>query len=98
MSNGCKCECECPCPGKKGFDSAGALPLCEAPAGKPVKVAKIGGGRQLCARMAAMGIYPGTEMEILCAGCGCPCVVRVRGGTLSLGEGVSDKILVTSAG
>jgi ferrous iron transport protein A len=48
--------------------------------------------------MAAMGIYPGVEIELLCGGCGCPCLVRVHGGTLSLGAGVSEKILVTSAG
>jgi ferrous iron transport protein A len=45
--------------------------------------------------MAALGIYPGAELELLCAGCDSPCLVRVRGGTLSLGKGVSDKILVT---
>jgi ferrous iron transport protein A len=44
--------------------------------------------------MAAMGIYPGVEMELLCAGCGSPCVIRVHGGTLSLGSGISENILV----
>lgn len=42
-----------------------------------------------------MGIYPGAELELLCAGCGAPCVVRVKGGKLSLGKGISEKILVT---
>lgn len=51
----------------------------------------------MCARMAAMGIYPGVEMEVVCAGCNCPCMVRVHGCTLSLGAGMSNKILVTSA-
>jgi len=37
----------------------------------------------LCGRMAAMGIYPGVEMEVVCAGCNCPCMVRVHGCTLS---------------
>lgn len=73
-----------------------ALALCNAKAGKRFKVSGIRGGRQLCARMASMGIYPGVEMELLCEGCGSPCLVRVHGGTLSLGSGVSEKIMVTS--
>ncbi len=74
------------------------LPLSDAPAGKRFRVAGIKGGRHLCARMAAMGIYPGAEMDLLCAGCGSPCLVKIRGGTLSLGSGVSEKILVTTLG
>lgn len=73
------------------------LPLSNAPVGCRIRVAGINGGRRLCARMAAMGIYPGVEMELLCAACGCPCLIKLRGGTLSLGAGVSEKILVTSA-
>lgn len=73
-------------------------PLSAAPTGKRFKVAGIKGGRHLCARMAAMGIYPGAEMELLCAGCGSPCLIKIRGGTLSLGSGVSEKILVTTVG
>lgn len=74
-----------------------SLRLSDAPAGTRLKVASIAGGRRLCARMAAMGIYPGVEMELVCAGCGSPCLVRVHGGTLSLGAGISQNILVTSA-
>lgn len=74
-----------------------ALPLSGVTPGQRCKVAGIEGGRRLCARMAAMGIYPGVEMEVVCAGCNCPCLVRVHGCTLSLGSGLSNKILVTSA-
>jgi ferrous iron transport protein A len=74
-----------------------ALPLSDARVGQRCKVAGIEGGRHLCARMAAMGIYPGVEMEVICGGCNCPCLVRVHGCTLSLGSGLSNKILVTSA-
>lgn len=76
---------------------SGEVPLCCAEAGQRVKVTGIEGGRNLCGRMASMGIYPGVEMELLCAGCGCPCLVRVHGGTLSLGAGVSEKIHVREA-
>jgi ferrous iron transport protein A len=74
-----------------------ALPLSNARPGERLTVKSIGGGRHVCARMAAMGIYPGAEMELVCAGCGTPCLVRVHGGTLSLGSGVSERILVTPA-
>jgi ferrous iron transport protein A len=66
------------------------IPLCKAEAGKKLKVACVDGGRGLCSRMAALGIYPGVEMHLLCSGC-----VRVNGGVLSLGKDVSDRILVT---
>jgi ferrous iron transport protein A len=72
------------------------MPLNRACAGKRFRVSGIEGGRQLCARMASMGIYAGVQMEVLCGGCGSPCLVRVGDGTtLSLGAGISDKIMVT---
>ncbi|HQN19375.1 MAG TPA: FeoA family protein [Syntrophobacteraceae bacterium] len=86
----------CACSGKSGNDSS-ALPLSNTSAGQRCRVAGIEGGRHLCARLAAMGIYPGVEVEVVCAGCNCPCLVRVHGCTLSLGCGLSNKILVTSA-
>ena len=81
--------------GVNADDAGGSvLPLSRAAAGRRVKVASIAGGRCLCARMAALGIYPGVEMELLCSGCGAPCLIRIHGGTLSLGAGMSEKILV----
>lgn len=75
-------------------DLSGRLPLSEAQTGKLLKVTSIKGGRGLCARMAALGIYPGVEMEVVCSGCGSPCLVRIQGGTVSLGSGVAQNILV----
>ena len=45
--------------------------------------------------MAALGIYPGAELEIVCSSCDAPCVVKVRGATLSLGAGTCRRILVS---
>ena len=73
------------------------LTLAEAKPGRSLQVKSIEGGRSLCARMAALGIYPGVELELLCSGCGAPCLVKVRGSTLSLGAGVSRKIKVAQA-
>lgn len=84
----------CGCVMKADGEGGSLVPLSHAAAGKRVKVASIAGGRCLCARMAALGIYPGVEMELLCSGCGAPCLIRIHGGTLSLGAGMSEKILV----
>jgi ferrous iron transport protein A len=73
------------------------VPLDQARPGCRLKVQKISGGRHLCGRMAAMGIYPGAELELVCAGCDSPCLIRIKGGTLSLGKGVSEMILVTAS-
>ena len=97
MLGGWKCRQKCSRDCVNASDTPRVLALSDAPAGKRLRVASVGGGRNLCARMASMGIYPGVEMEVLCTGCGSPCLVRVHGGTLSLGAGVSQKILVTSA-
>ncbi len=88
------------CPHDKGKMESGSAasvtPLSSARSGGRVKVKCIQGGRNLCARMAALGIYPGSEIDLVCSGCGCPCLVRVHGCTVSLGAGVSEKILVSS--
>lgn len=72
-------------------------PLSSADPGKKFKVCRIVGGRGACARLAHMGIYPGVEVELLCGGCNAPCVVKVHDVTISLGHGVSQKIMVEEA-
>ncbi len=79
----------CTCCDRPSSPECVLTPLCEAESGKKFKVACVHGERGLCARMAAMGIYPGVEMHLLCSGC-----VRVNGGVLSLGKDIFDKILV----
>jgi len=54
----------------------------------------VGGDRRFCARMAAMGMLPGRELEILRGGE--HCLVRLDGGTVSLDRSVSEQILVST--
>ncbi len=61
------------------------------------KVCKIKGDRKHCARMASLGLLPGEEMEIICPENGSLCVVRVRGGSITLDNDTSDKILITES-
>lgn len=94
MFGGWRCRHGKQCCQIHGEGEASGLPLCEASPGKRFKVMRIAGGRQVCARMAAMGIYPGAEVELLPQSCGTPCLVRVHGGTLSLGAGITRNIMV----
>ncbi|MHC1742906.1 MAG: ferrous iron transport protein A [Syntrophobacteraceae bacterium] len=95
MFGGWKCRERHGCCHGHSEDGLHSVPLCEAVPGKRVKVMRIVGGRQVCARMAAMGIYPGAEVELLPQSCGAPCLVRVHGGTLSLGAGLTRDIMVS---
>lgn len=61
-----------------------------------IKVCKVTGDRKICARMAAMGLYPGVEADVLCSETGSQCLLKINGGTISLGPEVSDNIIVTS--
>jgi ferrous iron transport protein A len=94
-----KCSCDemgdshCTSASHRGW----MVPLDQARPGSRLRVQKVAGGRHLCGRMAAMGIYPGAELELVCAGCDSPCLVRIKGGTLSLGKGVSEMILVSAS-
>jgi ferrous iron transport protein A len=97
MFGGWNCKEKHPCCHVHGTDGTLSVPLCEAVSGKRFKVMRIAGGRQVCARMAAMGIYPGAEVELLPQSCGTPCLVRVHGGTVSLGAGITRHIMVAPA-
>lgn len=61
-----------------------------------VKICKVTGDRRICSRIAAMGVYPGIEADVICPGRGSRCILKVNGGTISLDADVSENILVTS--
>lgn len=64
-------------------------------AGK-VRVCKVTGDRKLCAKIAALGLYPGSEAELICPENGHQCVVKVHGGNICLDRSISENILVTA--
>lgn len=61
------------------------------------KVCKIHGDRKHCARMASLGLLPGEEMEIICPENGNLCVIKVRGGSITLDNDTSNKIYITES-
>ncbi len=73
-----------------------AHPLSEFCCSGRVKVCKINGDRKTCARMANLGLIPGTVMELLCPHQGRQCMVKVNGGTISLDSLTADNIFVTA--
>ncbi len=70
-----------------------SLPLILVSAGERVRVTRFLGGPKMQHRLAAMGLTPGDELEVI-NNCG-PVIVSVRGTRLALGHGVASKILVT---
>ncbi len=82
---------------RRGISFEGEQPLVLAGCGRRLKVCRVGGGRGVCARMAAMGIFPGQEVELVCAADQTRCLVRLNGSTVSLGDGAAENILVRAA-
>jgi len=61
-----------------------------------LKICKLTGDRREYAKMAALGLLPGQEAELLCARNGSQCLLKIHGGTLSLDENTSNNIIVES--
>ena len=66
--------------------------LAEIPAGRRVRITGHRGGRMLRARLLAMGLNLGREVEVIQNNRGLIIVV-VNGSRLALGRGISQKIL-----
>ena len=82
----------------KGNCFAPARPLHTSKKCCKVRVCKITGDRKNCARMADLGVLPGSELELLDT---CKhrknCMVKINGGTLSLDESTAKNIFVQPA-
>jgi len=66
--------------------------LAEFPSGQRVRITGHRGGRMLRARLLAMGLNLGREVEVLQNNHGL-IIVGVNGGRVALGRGISQKIL-----
>ncbi len=42
-----------------------------------------------------MGLFPGTEAELICPGHGEQCLLKIHGGTICLDRTISENILVS---
>jgi ferrous iron transport protein A len=73
------------------------IPLSETCCNSRLRVCAINGDRQTCAKMANLGVLPGSELELLCKGGGQQCMIKVNGGTISLDAPTAATILVAPA-
>ena len=69
-------------------------PLSTVAAGETVKIAKIDAGRGLNSRLAAMGLFPNTQVTVVNNAHPGPFVVTVKGSKIMLGRGMAHKIMV----
>ena len=77
--------------------SQAATPLPESCCNSRMRVCAVTGDRKTCARMANLGVLPGSELELLCKGGGQQCMIKINGGTISLDASTAATILVAPA-
>ena len=70
------------------------MPLGIVQAGRVVRLAAISAGQGLQARLEAMGLVPGVEIEVLCNHPRGPFLVSVKGSRVMLGREMANKISV----
>ena len=86
---------QCPVREEKYPDNA--KPLSMACGCERLKVCKVRGDRKLCARMAQLGVLPGSIIELICSTQSQNCMVKIKGSTVSLDQLSAENILVTPA-
>ncbi|MEA1996559.1 MAG: FeoA family protein [Gemmatimonadota bacterium] len=69
-------------------------PLNQIKDGEVVRFVSVTGGHNIQARLVSMGLFPGTEIEVVKNRRHGPVVLLVKGARLILGRGMSHKILV----
>ena len=70
------------------------MPLTMVDEGKKAILRSIEGGRQLRGRLAALGLLPGTELEVIQNSGHGPFVVSVKGSRIVIGRGMAARISV----
>lgn len=70
------------------------MPLAIVSPGRRVLVVGVDAGGGLQGRLAALGLVPGTEVEVIANSAKGPFIVLVKGSRLILGRGMAQKIMV----
>ncbi|MDD5699160.1 MAG: FeoA family protein [Victivallaceae bacterium] len=65
-----------------------------APAATMLRVVGTSGGCEFQRKIAALGIYPDEQLEIVERHCQGALIIRVKGARLAIGQGMSRKIKV----
>lgn len=72
-----------------------AMPLALATPGIPVRFVEASGAREFQSRLAAMGLVPGSIIEVISGSVCGPLLVRVDAARIVLGRGMAHKIMVS---
>ena len=70
------------------------MPLALVENGRYVRFLAVKAGRELQARLAAMGLVPGVEIEVIQNVMHGPFIIAVKGSRVMLGYGIAQKIVV----
>ena len=70
------------------------MPLTNIGEGHRAVLRAVAGGRQIRSRLAALGLLPGTELEVIQNSGRGPFVVAVRGSRIVIGRGMAEQIQV----
>ncbi len=70
------------------------MPLTMISEGKKAILRSIEGGRQLRSRLAALGLLPGAELEVIQNSGQGPFVIAVKGSRIVIGRGMASRIAV----
>jgi Fe2+ transport system protein FeoA len=70
------------------------MPLTKIREGNKAVLQAVEGGRQLRSRLAALGLLPGTELEVIQNSGHGPFVVSVKGSRIVIGRGMAEGITV----
>lgn len=70
------------------------MPLTIVQVGRRVRFVAVDAGRGLQGRLAAMGLVPGVEIEVLRNSLHGPFLIAVKGSRIMLGRGMAQKIVV----
>lgn len=70
------------------------MPLTIVPEGKRVRIITVNAGQGRQGMLAAMGLVPGVEIEVLRNSGHGPFLIAVKGSRIMLGRGIAQKIMV----
>jgi Fe2+ transport system protein FeoA len=70
------------------------VPLALVESGRRVHIVGLDAGEGLRGRLAAMGLVPGVQVEVIMNSAGGPFIVSVKGSRIILGHGMAQKIMV----
>ena len=74
------------------------LPLAMVSPGEKVRIVSVRAGRGLSQRLADMGLTPGTALRVISRQGAGPTLIDFRGSRLVLGFGITQKVMVETAG